>query len=267
MITRESHVTRISAEYIAREPMWNRNVAETATAEEARKRLDAILSDRLLWFNPYRVSDRELLDCAERGRWRPFPSVTQMIVYHFHDIRPTVSSISAMPYDGIFYHLGDSKSESHFGVSSLLQTLTHRATRLPVWTLVNGRHLVPSNIHNLKGKDIFVSHALCCDYPRDGIHQAYRMHSLYGSESKRAATIRESMCVAKLEMLGEILRYAVLPEYLGNTCRTFDHSTPLLNAMASIRRFPAATSPTTHHICQYSRVSDPRVLTDARENR
>ena len=247
MNSRESSITQANGHWVSQDPIWNRNVAETATAEEARKRLDAILSDRLLWFNPYRVSDRELLDCAERGRWRPFPSVTQMIVYHFHEIRMTESRETGIPYEGLSFHIGDSETESYFGVGSLLRTLTHRATRKPVWTLVNGRHLVPSNIHRLEGSDLFVGHAIYCDCPSDGIRQAYRMHRLYGSESKRAATIRESMCVAKLEMLGEILRHAVLPEYLGNTCRTFDHATPLLNAMASIRRFATVSPPSTHH--------------------
>lgn len=247
VLNRESSITQERVHSVLGEPMWNRNMPETATEEEARERLEAILADKLLWFNPYRVPDRELLDCAERGRWLTFPSVTQMIVYHFHDIRMTKNRETGMFYEGLFYHLGDTDTESHFGVKFLTQTLTHRATRKQIWTLVNGRHLVPSNIHTLEGRDVFVSHALCCDCPRDGIRQAYRMHRLYGSESKRAATIRESMCVAKLEMLGEILRHAVLPEYLGNTCRTFDHATPLLNAMASIRYFPATTPPTTHH--------------------
>lgn len=247
VVNRESSITQERVYSVLGEPMWNRNVPKTATEEEARERLEAILADKLLWFNPYRISDRELLDCAERGRWLTFPSVTQMIVYHFHDIRMTRNRETGMLYEGLFYHLGDTDTESHFGVKSLIQTLTHRATRKPVWTLVNGRHLVLSNIHTLEGRDMFVGHALCCDHPGSGIRQAYRMHRLNGSESKRAATIRENMCEAKLEMLDEILRYAILPEYLGNACRTFDHATPLLNAMASIRRFAAVSPPSTHH--------------------
>lgn len=54
--------------FFSQEPIWNRNIPITATVEEAMRRLDAILTDKLLWFNPYRVADRALLDCAERGR-------------------------------------------------------------------------------------------------------------------------------------------------------------------------------------------------------
>ena len=49
-------------------PWWNINTPTTKTPEEAKQRLDSILSNNLLWFNPYRVADRTLLECAERGR-------------------------------------------------------------------------------------------------------------------------------------------------------------------------------------------------------
>lgn len=224
------------------------HIAATTTVDEARERLDAILSDRLLWFNPYRVADRELLACAERGKWSPFPSLTQMMVFHFKDIREILARQGTYKYDGIFLNVGNLDNETHFSVSSLTYPMSHMVTGQHVWALVNGRHLVSSNLDSIVGKNLFVSHAIRCCRINGGTRQAYRMHRLYGCEAKRAATVRESMCAAKLAMLNEVLCYPVHPDYLGNPCQSFDFAGPIRQAMASIRRFPTLSPPTIHII-------------------
>lgn len=151
-------------------------------------------------------------------------------------------------YDGVFFHIGDSDTESHFGVRSLTRPMIHRATRMPVWTLANGRHVTPSTVGSLKGKTVFVSHAICCENIRGEKHQAYRMYTLHGSEASRATVIRKSMCAAKIEMLEEVLHYAALPEYLGNPCKAVDIADPISRAISAIRRFPASVPHTTHII-------------------
>lgn len=217
-------------------------------SDDARERLDAILSDRLLWFNPYRVADRPLIECAERGRCSPFPSLTQMLVFHFHDIQAVTGRQGISAYSGIFFHIGDSGKEHHFGVGSLSHPMTHMVTRKPVWTLINGRHMVSSSIHTLERKDVFISHAINCDRPQGGTRQAYRMHRLPANEAKRADVIRRRMCEAKIAMLEEVLRYAAHPDYLANPSPPFDYATPILRAMESIRRFPYSAPPAIHVI-------------------
>lgn len=81
-----------------------RAFAADGSVDEARERLEAILADKVLRFNPYRVGNEELVACAERGRWRPFPALTQMVVFHFLDIR-TVKTHHV--FDAIFYRIGD----------------------------------------------------------------------------------------------------------------------------------------------------------------
>lgn len=81
-----------------------RAFAADGSVDEARERLEAILADKVLRFNPYRVSDEELVACAERGRWRPFPALTQMVVFHFLDIRAVKTH---HVFDAIFYRIGD----------------------------------------------------------------------------------------------------------------------------------------------------------------
>lgn len=119
---------------------------------------------------------------------------------------------------------------------------------MPTWILIDGKHLVPSNIGSLQHKTVFVSHAICCDRPQGGTRQAYRMHTLRGTQAMQANTIRASMCASKIEMLEEIMRHPHLPEYLGNPCRSIDITTPIRQTIADIRRYPCASPPATHII-------------------
>lgn len=63
------------------------------------------LVDKVLRFNPYRVGHEELVACTGRGRWQPFPALTQMVIFHFLDIRPVRTHHD---FDAIFYRIGDS---------------------------------------------------------------------------------------------------------------------------------------------------------------
>lgn len=226
-------------------PCYN---SATTTAEEAAKRLDAILSDRLLWFNPYRVADRVLLDCAERGRWSPFPALTQMMVFHFKEIREIPAQRGYSSYRGIVFNIGCHNGETHVNVNSLIYPMTHIVTRQPVWTLINDRHLVRSNVECLVGKNMFISHAVNCCRINGMTRQAYRMYRLFGNEARRATTIRKSMCAAKIIMLNEVLHSPTHPDYLGNPCNSFDYAGPIRHAIAAISRFPDVTPPATHII-------------------
>ena len=205
--------------------------------DEAMRRLGAILNDKLLKFNPYSVSDQALLDCAERGYWLPFPAITQMMVFHFHDIQRVSTTNGRSLYDGLFYHIGNTETKCHFGSFTLTHAMTHRATRGQTWTLIDGKHLVPSKLRSLQGKSVFVSHTICCDNQWGGVRQAYRMHTLRGTTEKRARTIRKSMCAAKIEMLQEMLRYPFLSEFLGNSCQNIDIANPIQRVINAIRNF------------------------------
>lgn len=238
----------MEAEYMRRlkRNIYAHVIPATTTEEVARQRLEAILSDKLLWFNPYRVADRALIDCAERGRWSPFPAITQMMVFHFHQIQTAPAQNGIAAYDAVSFHIGNTDTVHHFGLKSLTHPFTHMVSRQPVWNLLNGQHLVESNIRRIQRKDIFVSHAINCVRVNNGTRQAYRMHRLSGSDAQQATTLRESMYTAKLTMLEEILQYPIHPDYLGNPCLSFDYTTPLRQAIAAIQRFPDATPPTTH---------------------
>ena len=204
-------------------------------AEEVRTRLNAILSDKVMRFNPNSADDRTLLECAERGRWMPFPALTQMVVFHFHNIRNVEWKCG---YDAIFFHVGNDMAEMHLPVNALTDKYTYTATHTQRHTIVDGRLLTNYRMaERLQGKDYFVSHSLPTRMPNGKAVPAYRMFRLRGSDDLKAETIRTAMMEAKLAMLGEILAHPYCPDYLRCSRHFIDYTTPILATIEAIRRF------------------------------
>lgn len=211
------------------------------SANEVERRLWSMLSDRLLRFNPYSVDDETLLACAERGRWLPYPALTQMVVFHFHDIRRVGGQY---PYDAMFFNVGDDPCETHVSVSALIGNYTYIATLRQVRSTVDGRRLTNMKMaERLQGKACFVSHALPTRKP-GGRGQAYRMFTLKGDSGACAAMIRSRMIEAKIIMLGEVLAYPYCKQYLQCSRGFIDYSTPINSAINTIRHFPEVAGQT-----------------------
>ncbi len=211
-----------------------------STPQEAKRRLSAILNDKVLRFNPYRVNDEELLACAERGRWRSFPALTQMVILHFLDIREVPAQNR---FEALFFRLGDSDDEHFFPLGVLLRAIAHHALKTPVKSQVNDKNIVRSNIERLQHKSFFVSHIIS-DYPQITRQKlAYKMYRLKGSVAEQANTIRLQMVRSKITMLEEVLNYPGSPLYLGYNGKEFDYVTPIRNAIATIFNYPNQSSP------------------------
>lgn len=205
---------------------------------EVKARLDAILGDKLLRFNPYLVDDDALLACAERGQWRPWPSLTQMVVFHFHDIRKLEWKHS---YEAIFFHIGNDSREMHLSMNSLTKKVTYDATMQQIHVLINDRPLTNAKmVERMVGKDYFVSHALPARTEAGQSRAAYRMYRLRGDEREQAALIREKMIESKIAMLREILAHPYAEQYLRCSRNFIEYTTPIEAAITAIRHF--------HHI-------------------
>lgn len=196
-------------------------------------------------FNPYRVSDDALLKCAGRGYWQSWPSITQMVIFHFHDLRLVHTE---KPYYGLFFKVGNLADDFHFGFYTYSHAMTHIVSKRQIWMTLNGRHVTPSTIERLINRDVFVSHAINCNKGIWKIRPSYRMHLLYGSVSKQATIIRQAIVESKISMLEEVMNYPSHPDYLAYTGKSFDYRTPILSAIAHIRQFPNATPPTIHSL-------------------
>lgn len=204
--------------------------------EEVRNRLDAILSDRVMRFNPYSVDDATLIACAERAVWLPWPALTQMVVFHFHDIRRV--EWEHHTYDAIFFHIGNDSQELQLPVSSLTGRITYTAMPREIHVTVNDRALTNKKmVEKMTGNDYFVSHALLARIGLLKHRQAYRMYRLRGTESQKAQTIRLKMIESKITMLQEILAHPYAVQYLCCSRNFIDYTTTIEAAIATIRRF------------------------------
>ena len=194
------------------------------------ERLRAILEDRVMRFDPFAVDDEALVQCAVRGYWRSCSALTQMLVFHFHEIRKEQGIV---PYDVMYFHIGDQEEEIGITVKDLTWDSAHHFTKKRVHSKVNGRNIIPSNIETLQHKTVFVSHAIISTRGIDKTLCAYRMHVLKGDIRHQAATIRKAMLAARIEMLSEVLAHPASPHYLGTT-PTFDYRRPLNEAIARL---------------------------------
>lgn len=198
-------------------------------------RLEAILADKVLRFNPYRVDDDALVACAERGRWRPFPALTQMVVFHFLDIRQVKTQYD---FDAIFYRVGDSADEHYFPLGTLIYAIAHHTSKKQERVQINGKNITRSTVANLQNRSFFVSHAIPgCRYLAPTM-LAYKMCRLRGNVAAQADIIRQQMCRSKVAMLEEVLKYPARPCYLGYRGAEVDYTSPIRAAIQSIARYP-----------------------------
>ncbi len=206
-----------------------------ASLEEAKQRLEAILSDKVMRFNPFRVGDAELLACAERARWRPFPALTQMVIFHFSNIRTVVTHHE---FEAIFFRVGNSKSEQYFPLGDFIHTIAHHTHKMQIRTQIDGKNITRSNIANLQNRSFFVSHAVVGTRYLQQYMFAYRMHRLRGDTAEQANTIRNQMCRAKIAMLEELMTYPASLIYLGYNGSDLDYTTPIRTALATFAQYP-----------------------------
>lgn len=210
--------------------------------EEVYGRLNAILGDKVFRFNPYSVDDTTLLACIERAVWLPCPALTQMVVFHLHDIRTIEWKI---PYKAIFYHIGNDPEEKHLSINSLTNRFTYTATLHQIHVTVNGRVLTNEKmVERMQHKDYFISHALPARNESGKSRPAYRMFRLKGNDKQKAELIRQQMIESKIYMLQEILAHPYTPQYLRCSRNFIDYQAPINAAIDTISHFQDLRNPT-----------------------
>lgn len=193
------------------------------------------MADKVLRFNPYRVGDEELVACAERGRWQPFPALTQIVIFHFLDIRPVRTHHD---FEAIFYRIGDSADEHYFPLGDLIYAIAHHSSKMPERVQINGKNITRSTIARIQNRSFFVSHAIPGSRHLTPTMLAYKMFRLKGSVAEQADMIRQQMCRSKVAMLQEVMSYPDSPCYLGNGSASVDYATPIRAALQTITQYP-----------------------------
>lgn len=204
--------------------------------EEVWRRLTAILGDKVMRFNPYSVDDETLLACVERAVWRPWPALTQMVVFHFSGIRRVEWK---RPYEAIYFRIGDDLRETHLPLAALTDRMTYTATRGLLHTNLDGYPLTNVRMaERLCGRDCFVGHALPAERGNGKKAPAYRMSILRGSVTERARKVREAMLESKITMLEETLAHPHCADYLQCSRDYVGYAAAIREALASVRAFP-----------------------------
>lgn len=209
--------------------------------EFSQKRLDEILSRERLTFNPYKVSDRRLLEIAETMDCGDQLDITQIVIVHFTRLRETMDY---RKYDGILMRVGNRPEEVFVPTGALLWGVTANDTirRERSWL---GKRPIRNikDIEALIGKTVFVSRIIRGVNSFGSFKSAYRMHRLKGDIHKDATIIREAMCSAKIEMLERIIAYPQSPDYLSCSKGLIDYEPRIRRAINIIRHYPDTPVP------------------------
>ncbi len=143
-----------------------------SSPENAWERLRAILSDKVLCFNPYLVDDKALIECAMRGYWRPLPALTQMLIFNFQNIRK-VKAPHHREFDAIFYRVGSAPEEYYFPIRAFIMGTSYRPTRHTELQMIGKQRITNHTlVENMQHKSYFVSHGLKGHYTPFGIGYA-----------------------------------------------------------------------------------------------
>lgn len=210
--------------------------------EYSRIRLDRIMGRRRLSFNPYTVSDERLLELVSQTGWGNEWDITQMTIVTFTRLSPLNDY---RRFDGIFMLVANAPEEVFIPKGALTRSITANDTIRPErsWT---GKIPIRNDkdVERLPGKQYFVSRIIRGVNPFGNSKGAYRMHRLYGKTARDAATIREAMIAAKIEMLERILQYPESPDFLSCSKGFFDYESRIRRAIDLIRHFPDTPIPT-----------------------
>ncbi len=205
-------------------------------------RLGRIMGRRRLSFNPYIVSDRRLLELVSQTGWGNEWDITQMTMVTFMRLRP-VSDYRI--FDGIFMRVGNEPEDVFIPKGSLTRGVTANDT---IRSERSWRGKTPirndNDVERLVGKTYFVSRIIRGVNPFGSCKGAYKLHRLYGKIEKDAATIREAMISAKIEMLERILLYPESPDFLSCTRGFFDYESRIHCAIDLIVHIPDTPIPT-----------------------
>lgn len=201
-----------------------------------KMRLEKILNNPRLRFNPYLVGDDELLRYIGNNMWDDDEIVDQSVVIRFTGIRK-VEWIKG-EYDAIFFNIGSTGNEQFMSIVSLINKVFPSDSDAPSYSTVDGKRLKsPGAVKKLVGRLFYVT----CRIP--GLTtwgrsvRFYQLHSLEGNRHEVANKIRRLMCESKITMLERVIKHSNYYKYISCQRNIFDFETPLRKMIAQISAF------------------------------
>lgn len=202
----------------------------------SKERLEKLLSSRRLIFNPYKVSDEQLLEICQNADWGGENDLTDSVIVNFTKFRETGD---ARKFDGVYMTVGRDPEEVFIHASIFLYGVTANDSIRPERSYWNKKRICNhDDIKRLVGKRAFVSRRIQGVGINGNARVAYRMYRLWGDLRKDAAIIREAICFSKIEMLERVLEYPDCRHYLSCKKGFFDYEPRIRSAIEIIRNYP-----------------------------
>lgn len=199
----------------------------------SRDRLSRILSRRRLNFNPYAVSDEELIEIVSAIGWGNTYDIVQMTVVHFTRLRLKDNEFG---FDGIYMRVGQSQEEAFIHLSTFLYAPTAEDTLHQTRSRIGKRPIrTDVEVKRMVGHDYFVSRVISGYNIRGYPKPIYQFHRLKGKTTDDADTIRRAMTESRIEMLERLLANPQIPHYLDCLPWLFDIATPIRATIETIK--------------------------------
>ena len=204
--------------------------------EYSKMRLKNILASQKLNYNPYKVSDKELIQTFNSFTWGNSFEITDCVIISFKEIR-RLEWIN--PYDALVYTLGSWSNEQVISINRLLDEIKANDSKKTLRTTLDGKSFDSrQQVKLLVGKTVLISHDIQGVNSWGNFSNAYTMHTLSGEVKIDSKIIRTETYKSKIKMLLRLLKYLECSDYIFCDKSLFDIETPIKQKIEFIKTFP-----------------------------
>lgn len=204
--------------------------------EYSKMRLEKILVSHKLNYNPYKVSDKELIQTFNSYTWGNSFEITDCVIISFKEIR-RLEWIK--PYEALVYSLGSWSNEQVISINRFLDVIKANDSKETLQATLDGKSFgSKQQIKLLVGKKVLISHYIQGVDSWGNFRNAYSMHTLSGDVETDSKIIRTETYKSKIKMLQRLLKYPECSDYIFCDRSLFDIETPIRRKIDFIKIFP-----------------------------
>lgn len=205
--------------------------------EYSKMRLEKILASHKLNYNPYKVSDKELIQTFNTYTWSNSFEITDCVIISFKEIR-RLEWIN--PFDALVYTLGSWSNEQIISINRFLDEIKANDSKKTLQATLDGRSFdSKQQVKLLVGRKVLISHYIKGVDTWGNCRNAYSMHTLSGDVEADSKIIRTETYKSKIKMLQRLLEYPECSDYIFCNRSLFDIKTPIMQKIDFIKTFPS----------------------------
>lgn len=204
--------------------------------EYSKMRLEKILASQKLNYNPYKVSDKELIQTFNSFTWGNSFEITDCVIVSFKEIR-RLEWIN--PFDALVYTLGSWSNEEVISINRFLDEINANDSKMTLRTTLDGKSFDSrQQVKLLVGKTVLISHYIQGKNSWGNFSNAYNMHTLSVDVEMDSKIIKTETYKSNIKMLQRLLRYPECSDYIFCNKSLFDIETPIKQKIDFIKAFP-----------------------------